>query len=210
MTDRLDHHECGCQSQRDPVLWGPIMVRAEVSSSTGAAEPSIDAAVYGRRWWILAVLCLSLLIVGIDGTIVNVALPSLVRELGASSSQLQWIVDAYTLVFASFLLVAGSSGDRYGRKPALIVGLGRVRRRIVGVRTRGYGRRPDLHPCDPGLRCRVHHAVDAVDPHERVSRLPNEAARSASGRASPVSAWRSVRLPAAISSSTSGGDRSSS
>ena len=80
-------------------------------------------AVYARRWWILAVLCLSLLIVGIDGTIVNVALPSLVRELGATSSQLQWIVDAYTLVFASFLLVAGSTGDRYGRKPALLVGL---------------------------------------------------------------------------------------
>ena len=83
----------------------------------------IAPSVYARRWWILAVLCLCLLIVGIDGTIVNVALPSLVRELGATSSQLQWIVDAYTLVFASFLLVAGSTGDRYGRKPALLVGL---------------------------------------------------------------------------------------
>ena len=72
-----------------------------------------------RRWYILAVLCLSLLIVGIDGTIVNVALPTLVRELGASTSQLQWIVDAYTLVFASFLLVAGSTGDRLGRKHVL-------------------------------------------------------------------------------------------
>ncbi len=82
-----------------------------------------ESAAYGRRWWILAVLCLSLLIVGIDGTIVNVALPSIVRELGASSSQLQWIVDAYTLVFASFLLLAGSLGDRYGRKSALTVGL---------------------------------------------------------------------------------------
>ncbi|HEY1737860.1 MAG TPA: DHA2 family efflux MFS transporter permease subunit [Acidimicrobiia bacterium] len=82
-----------------------------------------DSAAYGRRWWILAVLCLSLLIVGIDGTIVNVALPSIVCELGASSSQLQWIVDAYTLVFASFLLLAGSLGDRYGRKTALTAGL---------------------------------------------------------------------------------------
>jgi EmrB/QacA subfamily drug resistance transporter len=83
----------------------------------------IDQGVFARRWAILAVLCLSLLIVGIDGTIVNVALPTLVRELGASSSQLQWIVDAYTLVFASFLLLAGSIGDRYGRKTALTVGI---------------------------------------------------------------------------------------
>ena len=64
-------------------------------------------------------LCLALLIVGIDGTIVNVALPSLVRELGASSTQLQWIVDAYTIVFASFLLIAGNTGDRLGRKAML-------------------------------------------------------------------------------------------
>ncbi len=68
-------------------------------------------------------LCLALLVVGIDGTVVNVALPSLVRELGASSTQLQWIVDAYTIVFASFLLIAGNTGDRHGRKRALIIGL---------------------------------------------------------------------------------------
>ena len=52
-------------------------------------------------------MCLALAVVGIDGTIVNVALPTLVRELGATSSQLQWIVDAYTIVFAGFLLIAG-------------------------------------------------------------------------------------------------------
>jgi EmrB/QacA subfamily drug resistance transporter len=95
----------------------------EASGGIDVSDDAIDQAVYARRWWILGVLCLSLLIVGIDGTIVNVALPSLVRELGASSSELQWIVDAYTLVFASFLLLAGSTGDRHGRKPALIAGL---------------------------------------------------------------------------------------
>ena len=79
--------------------------------------------VYARRWWILAVLCLALLIVGIDGTIVNVALPSFVRELGATTSQLQWISDAYTLAFASLLLTAGSLGDRYGRRGSLVLGL---------------------------------------------------------------------------------------
>jgi len=61
-----------------------------------------------KRWYVLGVLCLGLLVVGIDGTIVNVALPTLVREIGASTSELQWIVDAYTIVFASFLLIAGT------------------------------------------------------------------------------------------------------
>jgi EmrB/QacA subfamily drug resistance transporter len=88
-----------------------------------AAPADSEVVADPRRWAILAVLCLSLLIVGIDGTIVNVALPSFVRELGASSSQLQWIVDAYTLVFASFLLLAGSMGDRYGRRTALTAGI---------------------------------------------------------------------------------------
>jgi EmrB/QacA subfamily drug resistance transporter len=69
------------------------------------------------------VLCFSVFVIVVDGTIVNVALPTMVRELGASTSQLQWIVDAYTLVFAGLLLAAGSLGDRYGRKPALALGL---------------------------------------------------------------------------------------
>jgi EmrB/QacA subfamily drug resistance transporter len=78
---------------------------------------------YERRWWILGVLCLSLLVIGLDNTILNVALPTLVRDLGASTSQLQWIVDAYTLVFAGLLLTAGSLSDRYGRRTALAAGL---------------------------------------------------------------------------------------
>src|SRR4051794_31432053 len=76
-----------------------------------------------RRWWILAVLSLSLLVITIDGTVVNTALPTLARELDASASQLQWIVDAYTLVFAGLLLVAGSLGDRIGRQRTLSGGL---------------------------------------------------------------------------------------
>jgi EmrB/QacA subfamily drug resistance transporter len=78
---------------------------------------------YQRRWWTLAVLCLSLLVIGLDNTILNVALPTLVRDLGANASQLQWIVDAYALVFASLLLTAGSLGDRYGRRLVLGSGL---------------------------------------------------------------------------------------
>ncbi len=83
----------------------------------------VSPEVHRRRWAILAVLCLSVFVVVMDGTIVNVALPSLVTELGATTRQLQWIVDAYLLVFTGLLLAAGSFGDRYGRKRALTTGL---------------------------------------------------------------------------------------
>jgi EmrB/QacA subfamily drug resistance transporter len=84
--------------------------------------------VHERRWWILGVLCLSLLIIVVDNSILNVALPTLARPesqggLDATTSQLQWMVDAYTLVFAGLLLTAGSLGDRFGRRGALQVGL---------------------------------------------------------------------------------------
>jgi DHA2 family multidrug resistance protein-like MFS transporter len=84
---------------------------------------TIDPVHYARRWKTLAVLTLSLIIIGLDNTILNVALPSLQKEFGASASTLQWIVDAYLLVFAGFLLTAGTLGDRYGRKLALQGGL---------------------------------------------------------------------------------------
>ena len=82
-----------------------------------------EETIHRRRWWTLAALCLTLAIIGIDNTILNVALPTLVREIHASNSELQWIVDAYTLVFAGLLLTSGSLGDRFGRKRALMVGL---------------------------------------------------------------------------------------
>lgn len=82
-----------------------------------------DDHMYQRRWLTLAVLCMSLIVIGVDNTILNVALPTLVRDLGATTSQLQWIVDGYTLVFAGLLLTAGSLGDRFGRRGALSIGL---------------------------------------------------------------------------------------
>jgi EmrB/QacA subfamily drug resistance transporter len=78
---------------------------------------------YRQRWWILGVLCLALLVIIVDNSILNVAIPTLVKDLDASNSQLQWIVDSYTLVFAGLLLTAGSLGDRFGRRGALILGL---------------------------------------------------------------------------------------
>ena len=71
----------------------------------------------------LAVICLGAFVISVDATIVNVALPTLSRELDADTAQLQWIVDAYTLVMSGLLLSAGSLGDRYGRRGWLNAGL---------------------------------------------------------------------------------------
>jgi EmrB/QacA subfamily drug resistance transporter len=78
---------------------------------------------YERRWWTLGVLCTSLLVISVDNSILNVALPTIVRDLGATGSDLQWIVDAYVIVFACLLLTAGALGDKFGRKRALTFGL---------------------------------------------------------------------------------------
>src|SRR5580692_9895451 len=76
-----------------------------------------------RRMGILLICCMSLLIVGIDVTIVNVALPSIGHDLHASVSGLQWTIDAYTLVLASLLMLSGSTADRLGRRKTFMVGL---------------------------------------------------------------------------------------
>jgi EmrB/QacA subfamily drug resistance transporter len=76
-----------------------------------------------RRTAALAVLCVSLLVVSLDNTILNIALPALVLQLHATDTQLQWIVDTYAVFFGGLLLVAGSLGDRFGRKPVFLAGL---------------------------------------------------------------------------------------
>jgi EmrB/QacA subfamily drug resistance transporter len=76
-----------------------------------------------RRWWTLAVLCLSLTVISIDNTILNVALPSIVESLNSRGSELQLLIDGYTIVFACLLLTAGSLGDKLGRKGILTIGL---------------------------------------------------------------------------------------
>ena len=92
-------------------------------SSRGGDPPAVGDAPVTNPWTVLSILCLSLLVVSIDTSILNVALPTLVRDLDATPSQLQWIVDAYTLVFAGLLLTAGSLGDRLGRKRVMTAGL---------------------------------------------------------------------------------------
>ena len=92
-----------------------------MSTSAPSPAPSRDQA--DNRWRVLAVLCLAVFAINLDTTLVNVTLPTLVRELQASTSQLQWVVDAYNLAFAAFVLAAGSLSDRFGRKGALTTGL---------------------------------------------------------------------------------------
>ena len=89
-----------------------------------APPTSPTGEVPARKGPILLALCLAALIINIDVTIVNVALPSLVRQLGATTTSLQWVIDAYTLVFAALILAAGSLSDRVGRKGVLLAGLG--------------------------------------------------------------------------------------
>jgi EmrB/QacA subfamily drug resistance transporter len=95
----------------------------DAASDVDGAVDGVPADVYARRWRILGVLCLSLTIVMVGNSTLNVALPSLTRQLGASNTELQWIVDAYALVFAGLLFPAGAIGDRFGRKRVLQIGL---------------------------------------------------------------------------------------
>ena len=162
--------------------------------------PGATEAIHRRRWTILAVLCLSLFVIVVDNTIVNVALPTISRELGASTSQLQWIVDAYSLVFAGLLLAAGSLGDRFGRKGALqlgmvtfapVLGAGRPGRQPRAAHRRprrhGHRRRADLpgHPGHPHQR--LHRPVGAGQGHRRLGRRhrSGRGARAAHRRLDP-------------------------
>ena len=81
------------------------------------------AGPYARRWWALLVLCLSLLITVMANTSLIVAAPDMTTDLGLSSSDLQWVVDSYTVPYAALMLVLGSIGDKYSRRGALVLGL---------------------------------------------------------------------------------------
>src|SRR5438105_1520771 len=85
--------------------------------------PLGDEQIHERRWWTLAVLVLSLIIIFVGNSSLNVAIPTLSRDLHATESQLQWIVAVYSLVFAGLLFTTGALGDRFGRKGLLQLGL---------------------------------------------------------------------------------------
>src|ERR1700693_3345561 len=77
-----------------------------------------------RRWLSLTILCTGFLLIVVDMTIVNVALPSIQRDLGYSQSGLAWVINAYLIAFGGFLLLAGRLGDLFGRKRVFLIGLG--------------------------------------------------------------------------------------
>ena len=149
-------------------------------ASAGPAYPRSMAVATDRRvhpWGALGVLCVSILVVNLDNTILNVALPTLVRKLNATSSELQWIVDSYAMVFAGLLLVGGSL-----RRP--VRPQASVPDRPDGVRLR-VGRRgllrlggaADRVACGDGSRRRADDAGDALDHQRRLPRSPRALAR---------------------------------
>ena len=92
----------------------PFLANTPVEKMTGP---------YARRWWALLVLCLSLLITVMANTSLIVAAPDMTTDLGLSSSDLQWVVDSYTVPYAALMLVLGAIGDKYSRRGALVLGL---------------------------------------------------------------------------------------
>ena len=95
------------------------MTATERDRVTAGAE---EQPGYARRWWVLATMTVCLLVVIMGNTTLNVAIPTLQRQLGASQGQLQWAIDAYILVFAGLLFSWGVMGDRIGRRRVLLIG----------------------------------------------------------------------------------------
>ena len=137
-----------------------------------------------RRWWTLAAMCFALFMVMLDNTVVNVALPSIQRDLHATVSGLEWTVNAYTLAFAVLLVTGGRLGDLFGRRRMFLFGVVtfalssalhrlRAERGVAGRRARG-----------PGPRRRVHDARHPLDHLQRVPARTSAARRSARGPAS--------------------------
>ncbi|WP_180686831.1 MFS transporter [Streptomyces gossypiisoli] len=94
-----------------------------MSTTSDVQAPEHTPAGHPQRWLILGVICLAQLTVLLDNTVLNVAIPSLTQELDAATSDIQWMINAYSLVQSGLLLTAGSAADRYGRKKMLIAGL---------------------------------------------------------------------------------------
>ncbi|EQM31406.1 MFS transporter [Rhodococcus erythropolis DN1] len=98
-------------------------MESEMKPSSGIDEPQVIGLDARRRWGILAICCTSLFVVGLDTTIVNVALPAIGEGFGVGTVGLEWIVNAYTLVLASLLISSGALADRFGRRRIFQIGL---------------------------------------------------------------------------------------
>ena len=139
------------------------------------------AAKNAHRWAVLVVVCVSALIVNVDNTILNVALPTLVRDLLATSSQLQWIVDSYAMVFAGLLLVGGSLADRFGRKRFFLIGLA-----IFGAGSIGAAFSGSVHLL---IACRAVMGVGAALTIPASLAIVNDVFRDSKERARAIGAW---------------------
>ena len=116
----------------------------------------------------LGTMCFALFMVMLDSTVVNLALPTIQRELGASMSELQWIVDAFVLALASLLLTGGTLGDMFGRRRAFIIGVALFTVGSRRLRPRAVDGRADRRAPVPGRRRGDDDAEHAVDPHQHV------------------------------------------
>src|SRR6202161_1808469 len=93
------------------------------SNSRGSTAIELEPGRYVPSWLVLGIVCIGQFMVVLDASIVNVALPSIQRDLHFSTSGLQWIVNAYTLTFAGFLLLGGRAADLFGRRKVFLLGL---------------------------------------------------------------------------------------
>ena len=162
-----------------------------------------------RKWWTLGAMCFALFMIMLDNTVVNVALPSIQQDLGASISGLEWTINGYTLSFAVLLATGGRLGDIFGRRRMFLFGvvIFALSSATAGLRARPD--RPGRQPRRPGRRRGADDAGDALDHHRR---LPAARARQGDGdlgrRLGPGARGRPGRS-AASSPSTSAGGRSS-
>ena len=117
-----------------------------------------------RKWWTLIAVCVATFMLLLDITIVNVALPDIQKQTGASFDELQWVVDAYSLALAGLLLAAGSLADRLGRRAVFVAGVGIFTAGLVPLRNLGRRHGARLRPWSPGHRRRrdVRHVAGAA------------------------------------------------
>ena len=132
-----------------------------------------------NRWLVLVLVCLAQFMVVLDATITNVALPSIQEDLDFSQGSLQWVINAYTLVFGGFLLLGGRAGDLFGRKRIFLAGVVDLHRRVAAQRPVAVGRDAHRRPRAAGPRRRARLPGRAVDHHDDVrrGRGPHEGAR---------------------------------
>jgi len=136
------------------------------------------------KWSVLAILAFALALISLDNTIVNVALPSLQEDLNATTAELQWVVDAYSVLFAGTLLLAGSLGDRFGRKRVLLIGLV-----VFGLGSLAAGAAPDATSL---IACRALMGIGGAFIMPSTLSILVQTFRAPAERAQAIGVWAAV------------------